>query len=416
MRTIIIISVAAVSMSMSAVRAANRPFIFGMNPIGGAEAGRDPKIHDPAMYKAIAAAGGTIVRIGFNWDQIEREKGKPNWENLDRDVNFAVDNNLAIVGLINSTPSWASPTGKDTPFYAPKDESMGDFESFCRQLVARYKGRIKFWEIWNEANGWGWHTDKGYNQTEEYMPVLKASYKTLKAADPTCLVGATGLDDAGGNAEIFLRKIYELGGKGYFDAVIDHPYYEGQYRMDKLLKLRKIMDDNGDKALPIWITENGWNTDGDPEKAKQIGVYLKDYLDQIDRPDYDWIPIATYHTICDFSMKYGLMDKNLNPRPAYEVFKSYLKPARPVASDVKIEAIGKGTVRVTCKTNTPATARVLYGTTRNYGEMTGSTALGTKHTVKILGLKSGTLYQFRIRPATGTYNFSFSSNHEVKVK
>ena len=414
MRMITIISVAAVSMSV--VQGANRPFIFGMNPIGGAEAGHDPKIHDPAMYKAIAAAGATIVRIGFNWDQIEREKGKPNWENLDRDVNFAVDNNLAIVGLINSTPSWASPTGKDTPFYAPKRESMGDFESFCRQLVARYKGRIKFWEIWNEANGWGWHTDKGYNLTEEYMPVLKASYKALKAADPTCLVGTTGLDDAGGNADIFLRKIYELGGKGYFDALVDHPYYDGQYRMDKLIKLRKIMAENGDKALPIWITELGWNTEGKPEKEKQVGVYLKDYLDQISRHDYDWVPIATYHTICDFSLKYGLMDNDLNPRPAYEVFKSYPKPARPMADDIVIEAAGEGTVRVTFKTNMPATARVLYGATRNYGEMTGSTALGTKHSVRIPGLKPGNVYQFRIRPAAGTYNFSFSSNYEIKVK
>lgn len=416
MRIITILSVAAVLMSISAVQAANRPFIFGVNPIGSAEIGRDPKIHDPAMYKAIAAAGGTIVRIGFNWDQIEREKGKPKWDSLDREVHFAVDNNLAIVGLINSTPSWASPNGKDTPFYAPKAESMGDFENFCRELVARYKGRIKFWEIWNEANGYGWHTDKGYNQTEEYMPVLKACYKTLKAADPTCLVGLTGLDDAGGNADIFLKKVYELGGKGYFDAVIDHPYYDNEYRMDKLLKLRKIMDDNGDKALPIWITENGWNTDGNPEQAKQIAVYLKGYFDQISRPDYDWIPIATYHTICDFSLKYGLMDKDLVPRPTYEAFKTYAKPARPAAGSIQVESVTKGTVRITFKTNMPATARVLYGTTRNYSEMTESTPLGTSHTVKITGLKSGDTYQIRVRPATGTYNFSFSANYEVKVK
>lgn len=395
-----------------AARAADRPFIFGMNPIGGPEIGRDPSVHDPKMYKAVADAGATIIRLGFNWDQIERTKGKPDWTYLDKQVELAIDNNLAIVGLINSTPSWASPTGKDTPFYAPKIEAKAEFESFCRQLVARYKGRIKYWEFWNEANGFGWHTDKGYNLAEEYVPWLKIAYVTLKEADPSCLVGLTGLDDADGNGPIYLRKVYELGGKGYFDAVIDHPYYmNGPYKPDKILALRAIMDENGDNSLPIWITELGWEC---KDREEEVARYLTEYFNILSKPEFDYIPIATYHTICDFSLQFGLMDKDLKPRPAYEAFKSYPKPARPGISGIKAQAVGGGRVIVTFQTDIPGTARVLYGTTRNYGELSQMTPqVGTDHRIEIKGLKPGATYHLRVRAATGAYNFSFSRDSQV---
>lgn len=405
---------AVVVLGTGAVQAADRPFIFGVNPIGGAEAGRDPKIHDPLMYKAIADAGGTIVRIGFNWDQIERVKGQPRWEALDGDVEMAVNNNLAIVGLINSTPSWASPTGEDTPFYAPKTENQADFENFVRELVKRYKGRIKYWEFWNEANGYGWHTDKGYNLAEEYVPWLKIAYKVLKEADPSCLVGLTGLDDAGGNAPIFLRKVYALGGKGYFDAVVDHPYYDtGMWQTDKVLALKAIMEENGDGKLPIWLTEMGWNC---KDREQEVGEWVKDYLAKLSSPEMDFIPIATYHTICDFSLPYGLMDKNLKPRPGYEAFKSFPKPARPKITNVNAKALGNGAVQITFNTDIPATAKALYGPTRNYGEISANPLkVAREHTIKLTGLAPGKC-QFRIRAATGTYNFSFSRNGEVTVR
>lgn len=406
---------AAVVVAAPVAQAAGRPFLFGMNPIGGGEAGRDPKLHDPLMYKAIADAGATIVRIGFNWDQIERVKGKPRWDELDHQVEMAVDNNLAIVGLINSTPSWASPTGKDTPFHAPREEARADYENFVRELVKRYKGRIKYWEFWNEANGFGWHTDKGYNLAEEYVPWLKITYKTLKAADPSCLVGLTGLDNADGNGPIYLRKVYELGGKGYFDAVVDHPYYKGgAWKPDKTLALRKIMEEQGDEKLPIWITEMGWECTG---REQDVASWLRDYLTAISSPEFDYVPIATYHTICDFAEEYGLMTSDLKPRPAYEVFKSFPKPARPVVIKAEAKALGGGSVLVTFSTDIPATARVLYGTTRNYGEMSsGPLKVARQHSVKLTGLTPGATYQYRIRAATGTYNFSFSANGEVTAE
>lgn len=413
--SILAVTAAAAILVSTAGQAADRPFIFGINPISGIEAGGDPKTFDGRMFKTIADAGGTIVRLGFNWDQIERVKGKPDWTFVDWHVELAVDNNLAIVGLINSTPSWASPTGKDTPFHAPKEEARADFENFCRQLVARYKGRIKYWEFWNEANGYGWHTEKGYNVAEEYVPWLKIAYKVLKEEDPSCLVGLTGLDDADGNGPIYLRKVYELGGKGYFDAVVDHPYYnDGPYQPGKILALKQIMEENGDGHLPIWITEMGWNCEG---REEPVGEWVTQYYQTLSKPEYDYIPIATYHTICDFSLPYGLMDKKLNPRPGYESFKAFPKPARPVISDIQATAVGKGEVVIKFKTDIPGTARVLYGETRNYGEMTDQTPkVGTQHEIKIKNLTPGKTYQLRVRAATGTYNFSFSKNFEVTAR
>ena len=388
-----------------------RPFVFGINPIGGEEAQRDIRTHDPKMFRAIADIGGTIVRIGFNWNLLEPVKGEFDWDYLDWWVDMSVDNNLAVVGLINSVPSWASPTGKDTPFYAPRMENRADFEHFVRELAVRYKGRIKFWEFWNEANGFGWHSDMGYNLAEEYVPWLKICYQVLKDVDPGCLVGLTGLDDADGHGPVYLQKVYDLGGKGYFDAVIDHPYYKGgPHQRGKIFALRKMMDEHGDSDLPIWITEMGWPIT-DQEEA--VPGYVEDYLNQISGPDFDFVPISTYHTICDFSYEevYGLTDRDMNPRPAYQVFKDYPKPARPMITSAKVESAGTGAVEIVFGTDLECESEVLYGPTRNYG----SEAEGERtkeHRVEIAGLEQGSLYQYRVVARVGTYNFSFSGDGE----
>ena len=66
--------------------------------------------------------------------------------------------------------------------------------------------------------------------------------------------------------ENFLQKIYDAGGKPYFDVVNIHPYvlatkeqgpaYEAKLVRDTVL----VMEKNGDGQKPLWITETGLGT------------------------------------------------------------------------------------------------------------------------------------------------------------
>ena len=63
-----------------------------------------------------------------------------------------------------------------------------------------------------------------------------------------------------------------------------------------------------------------------PIKPSNKAKWLKESLDILTSPEFDFVFQASVHTLRDFDdTEYGLCDKNLNPRPAFEVFARYPK-------------------------------------------------------------------------------------------
>ena len=59
--------------------------------------------------------------------------------------------------------------------------------AYVRAGVARYKGRIHTWEVWNEPNIGFW-----LSSNEDYVRLLKATYTAIKSVDPTARVTMGG--------------------------------------------------------------------------------------------------------------------------------------------------------------------------------------------------------------------------------
>ncbi len=97
-------------------------------------------------------------------------------------------------------------------------------------MAERYKGRIRFYQIWNEPNiypEWG-------NQPVDaaaYTRLLCLAYQRIKAVDPEAVIlsGALAPTDQLGTltAEngnnlmdtLFLQQMYDAGAQGCFDIV-----------------------------------------------------------------------------------------------------------------------------------------------------------------------------------------------------
>ena len=216
----------------------------------------------------LSAAGIGSIRLSIPWSNIEYTQNQLQWGAVDRVVNAVHAKGISILGIIAYTPPWAtSPVGQPLN---TRPASPAAYGQFAGKVAARYKGKIRAYEIWNEPNG-----AMFYGPTPDaagYTQLLKAAYPAIKAADKqaTVLGGSLGaVEDAPGmtNPVTFTNQMYAAGAAGYFDAFSYHPYQysvkfaEGVY-LDhsparQVMDIRAAMVANGDGAKKIWATEYG---------------------------------------------------------------------------------------------------------------------------------------------------------------
>lgn len=405
----------------------NRPLIFGMNPTPTEWWGYDRNVWDPLLFQKMAEAGCAVARIGINWDVIEPSPGIRDWSDVDRWVKLCLDNNIEPLILINSTATWALPDDVDPNVAVPEarypvaPEYTAVFEQWCFDIARRFRGRARYYEFWNEANGYGWYTallsPPSYSRYDLYTPWMVRAYKNLKLADPACQMSTTGIDDSGtGHAAYFIEGIYSNGGQGYFDAVADHPYSPGELDSWKLDEIRETLDLHGDTHVKVWITEYGYSMDSGSYPTYQ--GYVNDFFNTLTSDTYDYVRIATWHTANDFPWEagYGLMTKNLTAKPPYNTFKSYAKPARPTISTPVVTSFGPGTIKVTYTTSIASKGLVMYGSSTAYGLVTGrESAASTSHEHVLTGLTPGAAYHYRVRTGAVDDGDAFSPDRTFVV-
>ncbi len=297
-----------------------RPLIFGMNPMSGQGLGLG-EWFDEYMYRAIAYAGGHCTRICASWHDVEKERGTYKWADLDQTVEWLDQIGLEPFCLVVNTPPWALAPGKLPHQWPPEPRYWPDFRRFCRAVANRYKGRIRYYEFWNEQNGTCWRDVSLEQKARDYAPFLKAAYAELKAGDPDCLVSIGGLDGSGWKGYWrSVEQLYKLGAGDSFDAVAIHPYnWFGPIDIYSLRKVRKVLLAHDDGHKKFWITEFGWDNRFPIEARAR---WLKESLDILAR--HDFIEQASYHTIIDFSdAGFGLCRPIMTPKASFHVFNQY---------------------------------------------------------------------------------------------
>ena len=150
-----------------------------------------------------------------------------------------------------------------------KPQNPADYADFIRFVAARYAGKVSAWEVWNEQNTRRfWPSGPS---PAAYVPLLKAAYPAVKAADPNALVVFGGVSQ---NDYSYIEGAYAAGAKGYFDVMAVHPYPgpnapeavwhseradRARRRSSGFREVRSSMLARGDDK-PIWLTEFGWST------------------------------------------------------------------------------------------------------------------------------------------------------------
>jgi hypothetical protein len=221
-----------------------------------------------AQAAAMRRDGVTTMRIDIPWDVAEPSPGQFDFSLADRKVLAAARADVDVLVLLHRTPAWAA-LQPGQPFSPPRDPGL--FAAFARTLVERYgpKGSlwrehpevrprpVRAWEVWNEPNLRVYWTKQPFMRG--YARLLNATYSAIKHADrrATVVMGAMA-----NFSWVDLRRLYRKAGvKLRFDVAAAHPFSGRPSNAVKIVRLnRRVLDENGGRRKPIWLTELTWSS------------------------------------------------------------------------------------------------------------------------------------------------------------
>ena len=279
---------AAPSVAPSIAADAVQPTLVGMH-IEGVEA------------EAWASAPFGALRLwdnGTAWSQIELEKGKYKWDNLEGALNNAEAKGMKdIMMVLGTTPEWAARDFTDTvyPPYpgahsAPKD--FADWDNWVTAVVSRYKGRITSYEIWNEAN----LADFFSGTPEEIAELTARAYEIIKDIDPAAIVvsASPALRLTKAFDKFYPAYLKALAAKDWpIDVLAIHTYPTGEgdpvARGVLIDIVKKVITAAGAPAdMPLWDTELNYGLAGpgpipktEITGAKAAGWVVRTYIDDL---------------------------------------------------------------------------------------------------------------------------------------
>ena len=289
----------------------------------------------------MVAVGAQWIRLDLNWSSIEPTRGNFNWSNTDRVLDAVGSRGLKVVAILHTVPAWARASGTDNQFYPPLDPA--DFANYAGRAVDRYSSRIKVWEVGNEPNTrrfWQPQPDAA-----AYTALLKLSYTAIKTADAGATVLSAGLSpatDAADGSKIspatFLRRIYENGGKGFFDVVAIHPYSVPARPIDpatvnwntfhRMPLLYDLMLRNGDGDKRMWITEFGAITGTAPGAVSETehaaiitdAFHAMAQLRFVDGPMFVYAIRDAGTDPADVEDNFGLLRRDFSPKASHAAY------------------------------------------------------------------------------------------------
>jgi polysaccharide biosynthesis protein PslG len=330
------------------------------------------------QVQMIADAGFKWIRQPFPWYDIEvsakgnfsdTRNGLDAWAKYDNIVDLAAQHDLKIIARLEAPPEWAHQGYKDLGTLGPPAD-RNDFADFVGTTVAHYKGRIRYYQIWNEPNiypEWG----EQRSNPEDYTKMLCAAYARAKQVDPNVVIIAAALaptisQDGGGfaggglNDLIFLQRMYKAGASKCFDVAAAQGYglfsgpWDGrqnplQTNVARHVLMRDIMVRNGDETKPIWLAEVNWNAL--PPNAAGISDYGRygistteeqaRYVPQVyerAKQEWPWVGVIAVWYFKDASDEkkntapyyFRMVEPDFTPLPIYEAMKKFLRAGNTV--------------------------------------------------------------------------------------
>jgi polysaccharide biosynthesis protein PslG len=328
------------------------------------------------ILQMVSDAGFHWIRQQFPWEDIEIHgrgdfEDRRNvevtgvisaWDKYDQIVDLAEQYGIEIHARLDNPPAWTHADPAIGSFAPPDD--LQDFVNYATAVAERYKGRIRYYQVWNEPNiypEWG----EQFIDPEAYTELLCRTYSALKAVDPEIVVvsGAlaptVSLSGRDLNDFVFLQRMYDAGAGECFDILAVQGYGLNSGPTDQRMRpttvnfarnlyIRDLMVANGDSHKPIWISEAAWNPmddiPGDIADRENYGSVTHEqaarYMPlayQRAQEEWPWVGVIFYWffkrpsdaEINQSWYYFRMVEPDFTPLPVYESMKNYIASQQP---------------------------------------------------------------------------------------
>jgi hypothetical protein len=344
---------------------------YGMNTFLQQEVRPEVRQHS---LELLQEAGFKYIRQQFPWEDIEihgkgdfidrrnEPAGIDAWAKYDNIVDLAGQHNLEIIARLDNPPAWTRAMTDTIGTHAPPD-NYADYGDFVEEVVGRYRGRITYFQLWNEPNiypEWG----EQAVDPEGFSELLCEGYRRAKKANPEAVILAgalsptVALDGRDLNDIVFFQRMYRAAAGACFDIFSAQGYGLWSGPTDQRLRptvinyphvllLRDVMVEYGDEEKPIWISEAGWNAVPEPlddpygrvDAEQQARYAIQAY--QRAEADWPWAGVVNYwffKRASDAELDqpwyyFRLMEPDFSPTLAWEELSAFA--ASPEADGVE---------------------------------------------------------------------------------
>lgn len=318
-----------------------------------------------------AATGAKTNRVSLNWLEIEPTppcvdgagvvQHTYSWGYADAQMDAQVAAGVTPIVLLSGAPSWAAVAGwvpgscggevppvgalpeckvKSGCAYPPSGDHLADFRAYAESLMLRYLPRqpVLAVEVWNEPNFARFWAPRA--SAPQYVKLLEQAFLARNAAQaatgvrvPLVLGGllpARATDEMKIAHDKFLARVYEQGGKDWFDGIGAHPYpnrapwVENMWaRLDELLEVRNKYKDQG---KPLYITEVGvgGSKGGDAPVSVNMQHHAKVLIDMYRSMRGRQVKAFIFFSFREWSdggsdrfVNYGVLRQDISAKPAF---------------------------------------------------------------------------------------------------
>lgn len=293
--------------------------VLGSTLFGNASVPRGSDNTHAAGYALMRELGMTTIREGWNWKNVEVNKHEyVSWmDYFDQKAAEFARMGTVVQAMVTDTPDWASsdpayasktgwdgnslgkytvPKGLHAPIFAdgtdvykPGVKANADnfYADYLFDMVTRFKGKIRYWQVWNEpdfpagdlhagARSADGQTRYWAGSVQDYVRLLKVSHVLVEGLDPAAGVTLGGLGHPS-----YLAAILEHGGAAYFEVVDFHAYgsdkttsngvlnsdwgFLGRYRA-----MKQVLADQGVTGKAFACSETGMSANHQGEQASYV--------------------------------------------------------------------------------------------------------------------------------------------------
>lgn len=267
-------------------------------------------------YTLMKDLGMNTIREGWNWKYIETADNQyVSWMNMfDGKMTEFKTMGVKTMAMVTDTPDWASsdsqywgktsfdsqslgrytvPKGLKTAIFSDgtdvykvgvKPNPNNPFAGYIFDLATRYKGKISYYQVWNEpdfpsgdlgagtkdANG---RTRYWTGSVQDYVRLMQVAHTVVKGIDPAAKIATGGL-----GYEKYLAAIIDNGGAKYFDVVDFHAYGTDKTSSNGVLNsswgflgrynaLKQVLTSKGVTGKTFSVSETGFTANNQAEQA-----------------------------------------------------------------------------------------------------------------------------------------------------